>query len=141
MKPLSIPCDYCTRAAALVDSSIVYHGRSYGPIYYCGPCQAWVGCHPNTTQPLGRLANAELRKWKQAVHAVFDPVWKRRLELKRKVDPAYTRAMARGGRYRELAVLMGIAREECHIGMFDVERCALAVKIIQSVALERVAAP
>ena len=62
---MSITCDYCGRPAQLTDSAIVY-GRSYGLIYYCAPCQAWVGVHKGTTTPLGRLANHELREWKKA---------------------------------------------------------------------------
>ncbi len=35
-----------------------------------------VGCHPGTKNSLGRLANAELRKWKSIAHRVFDPLWR-----------------------------------------------------------------
>lgn len=67
-------CPYCERPAEFLASSArVYHGRDYGPVWACLPCAAWVGCHKGTTQPLGRLANAELRKAKMAAHAAFDP--------------------------------------------------------------------
>lgn len=70
------------------------------------------------------------------MHHVFDPIWRRRYERKHALDPKYTKAHARGGRYKKLAELMGIPREECHIGAFDVERCKLAIAIIKSGALE-----
>lgn len=68
-------CDYCGERAEFVDSKIVY-GKSYGKIYLCRKCMAYVGVHKGTDIPLGRLANAELRYWKKAAHAAFDPIWK-----------------------------------------------------------------
>lgn len=132
-----VTCPYCSKPAVFKPSSAhVYHGRDYGPIYECAPCEAWVGCHDGTDAPLGRLADAELRKAKMAVHAAFDPIWKARYERKHAVDPKYKKGMARGGRYKRLAELMGIPREECHIGMFDLTRCAAAVMVCKSGALD-----
>lgn len=65
-------CDYCGRQAEYVDSKVVY-GKSYGMMYLCRNCMAYVGVHKGTDKPLGRLANAELRYWKKRAHAVFDP--------------------------------------------------------------------
>ena len=133
--PLVI-CPYCEQRAIFLRSSAeVYQGRDFGPIYICRGCAAWVGCHHGTTNPLGRLANKELRTWKMAVHRVFDPIWQRRWESKRAVDPTYTRGMARGGRYKKLGQLLGIPKTDCHIGMFDVETCKRAIAIINSGAL------
>ena len=138
---MSIHCPYCFEPAKLLLSSApIYHGRDYGPVHVCWPCDAWVGCHPNTTRPLGRLANAELRQWKMKAHAAFDPIWKARFERKSTIDPAYKKAMARGGRYKKLAELLGIPRHECHIGMFDVDRCQRAVQVCESGALAEAAA-
>lgn len=134
---ISVICPYCTKPAVFHSSSAhVYHGRDYGPIYHCEPCEAWVGCHPNTETPLGRLADKALRQAKIKVHAVFDPIWKARWARKSGADSKYKKHMARGGRYKRLAELMGIPREECHIGMFDLERCEAAIRICQSGALE-----
>lgn len=133
----TIDCPYCHAPAKfLASSEVVYHGRDYGPIYICAPCKAWCGCHPGTTRPLGRLANKELRGWKMKVHAAFDPIWQARFERKHAVDPRYKKGMARGGRYRKLAELMGIPKEETHIGMFDVELCKRAIAICESGALD-----
>ena len=111
-----ILCDYCGKPARLVDSAIVY-GKSYGPIWYCEGCKAWVGCHRDTTKPLGRLANAELRKMKRIAHAMFDPIWRGKT--------AFTRRAA----YEWLAEEMGLPVEETHIGMFDVEQCEKCIEI------------
>lgn len=69
-------CDYCGQQADYVDSKIIY-GRSYGMMYLCRNCMAYVGVHKGTDKPLGRRANAELRYWKKRAHAVFDPLWQR----------------------------------------------------------------
>lgn len=110
-------CPYCGERAEFVDSKIVY-GKSYGKIYLCRKCLAYVGVHKGTDKPLGRLANAELRYWKKAAHAAFDPVWK------------YGRFRGyRNAAYGWLAGRMGLPVEEMHIGMFDVAQCKKAIQI------------
>ena len=114
-------CPYCNNPAALVTGREVYPGKRwlYGKSFYlCGPCDAYVGCHDGTTKPLGRLANAELRAAKIAAHAAFDPLWQ-------------SGRMKRQEAYGWLADQLKIAREHCHIGMFDVETCRLVVAIIK----------
>lgn len=46
-------CDYCGQQAEYVDSKIIY-GRSYGMMYLCRTCMAYVGVHKGTDKPLGR---------------------------------------------------------------------------------------
>lgn len=136
---LSPLCPYCGAWSERVGGDVIYPHRPdlYEKTFYlCRPCWAYVGCHPGTDKPLGRLADAELRKWKSRVHAEFDPIWQARWERKAAEDPKYKKAMARGGRYKALADLLGIPREDCHIGMFDVDTCKRAVEICESGQLE-----
>jgi len=114
-------CPYCWEKAKLVDGKAIYPHRPdlYSLNFYqCSPCGAYVGCHKtgDGKQPLGRLANAELRKAKSAAHAAFDPMWK---DGKKK----------RGSAYAWLADNLGIDKRDCHIGMFDVETCRRVVEI------------
>lgn len=113
-------CPYCGKRAEFVDSAEVYHGRSYGMIYLCRPCDAYVGCHGNGKgdSPKGRLANAELRRWKIAAHNAFDPLWK--------FGPFRGR---RSSAYAWLAEQMGLPKEKTHIGMFDVAECQQVIQI------------
>lgn len=111
-------CDYCGAKAEYVDSSEVYD-QSYGMIYLCRPCQAWVGVHKGTDRPLGRLADATLRRWKQNGHNVFDPLWK--------TGPFRGRRKAA---YAWLAQKMGLPVEKTHFGMFTVDQCKEAINII-----------
>ncbi len=106
-------CPYCNKESDGVDGTAIYPHRpdlSHKWFYLCKPCDAYVGCHPNTKKSLGRLANAELRKWKSIAHKNFDPLW-RDGHIKRK------------DAYKTLAVAMGLDEKDCHIGMFDVEQC------------------
>jgi len=98
-----------------VNSNVVY-GRSYGMIYLCRPCDAYVGVHKGTDKPLGRLADKELRYWKMAAHEAFDPIWQ-------------SKAMKRNEAYKWLAGCMGLKPKETHIGMFDVQQCKKVIKI------------
>lgn len=111
----SVVCQYCGRKAEYVDSAEVY-GRSYGMIYLCRHCNAYVGVYKGTDKPLGILANAELRRWKSAAHAAFDPLWK---------SGRHSRAHA----YRTLSSLMGLPPDKTHIGMFDIEQCRQVVSL------------
>lgn len=55
-------CPYCDNESELVDSEVVY-GKSYGMMFLCSPCDAYVGCHKDSpnNRPLGTLANRSLR--------------------------------------------------------------------------------
>lgn len=111
---MELTCPYCGATAVLVTGREVYPHRPdlYGKAFWrCGPCDAWVGCYPGTTNPMGRLADAELRRAKQNAHAAFDPLWRRG------VYPSRTAA------YQWLASQLGIHPRDCHIGMFDAPRC------------------
>lgn len=124
---MTVKCDYCDRPAKLVSGTAIYPHRTdlaHKNFWKCDPCDAWVGCHPKRTArqkgrgdgtlPMGRLANAELRKAKQAAHAAFDALWR-------------SGAMRRKQAYAWLAEQIGVSVENCHIGMFDVDGCKAVV--------------
>lgn len=130
-------CDYCRRKASLVPGSALYPNRDdlAGKLFWrCGPCDAHVGVHPGTERPLGRLANASLRRAKMRAHAVFDPLWK----AKWKRDGC-SKKEARGAAYEWLAKELGINAGHCHIGMFDEELCARVVEVCGRYRVERAA--
>jgi len=111
-------CLYCNKPSEKVTGREVYpHRRDlYNKIFYrCVPCGAYVGCHPGTDRPLGRLANAELRKAKSEAHSLFDPLWK-------------SGQLSRGSAYHWLQKQLGISQKECHIGMFSLELCQKAIE-------------
>jgi hypothetical protein len=61
---------------------------------------------------------------------VFDFLWKVKLGRRReKQDPGYPKSRARGSAYKWLREQLGISREECHIGRFDLETCHKVVEL------------
>lgn len=122
---MTIYCDYCGHRAELVDDAVIY-GRSYGhTAYLCRNCGAYVGCHGRSDKPLGRLANAQLCRWKMAAHAAFDPLWKR--------GPFRGRRRAA---YAWLAEKMALPVEKTHIGMFDERQRQQVIEIIRQGGFE-----
>jgi hypothetical protein len=122
---VKVHCPYCDRPAELVTGAAIYPHRAdlLGKKFWrCESCGAHVGCHDagkngDGTVPLGRLANAELRRWKQRAHAAFDPLWK-------------ARHMSRRAAYAWLADQLGISVANCHVGMFDVDACKAVVAAV-----------
>jgi zinc-finger-containing domain len=125
---MAINCPYCGNAAELVTGAEIYpHRQDLASLKFwrCSPCDAHVGCHKRNkkygndgTVPLGRLANADLRRAKSRVHAIFDPIWK-------------NGRMERREAYLWLAGRLNIPFEECHIGMFDLPTCDRAVNAVK----------
>lgn len=113
---MTVICNYCGKPAQFVDSSRVYR-RSYGMIYYCEDCNAWVGVHKGTNKPLGILANAQLRSEKKRAHFYFDRLWK-------------SKRMTRNEAYKWLSEQLDKKPEETHIGMFGIDDCQRVVKVV-----------
>lgn len=117
-------CPECGKKAEfLSDSAPIYNGRNHGPLYVCTPCDTRVGCHKNSTIPLGSMAGKRLRQVRQDTHDAFDPIWKDECWPKGENAPK-----KRTAAYKWLAGRMGIDEvAECHIGWFDEEQCKRAI--------------
>ncbi|MDB5885978.1 MAG: hypothetical protein JWR74_2149 [Polaromonas sp.] len=126
-------CPYCQAPAQLVNGQAIYpHRPDLAGLRFwsCAPCRAYVGCHKagayttiggnkvisDGTLALGRLANAELRRAKQAAHAAFDPCWQ-------------GGGVPRRRAYAWLAEQMGLKVADMHIGELDVEQCERVVRV------------
>lgn len=119
-------CPYCQNESKGVGGNVIYpnrHDLKNKWFYQCMPCEAYVGCHPNTKAPLGRLANAELRRWKSTAHKVFDQIWK-------------SGEMTRKEAYQFLAKQMQLTPETCHIGMFNINQCKAVYAICKQRAVK-----
>ena len=112
-------CPYCGNGAKLAKGDVVYGGRAdLASLWFwrCVPCSAWVGTHRGTKEPLGRLANGELRTAKRRAHWAFDSLWQKG-------------SMSRGQAYKWLAEELGLDVEECHIGEFNLARCHQVIQV------------
>ena len=122
---MSLLCRYCNAPTVYVDSAEVYR-RSYGMIYLCRPCEAWVGVHKGTDTPLGEVANAELRTWRKKAHAAFAPLW--RAKMKRE---GCSKSVARRKGYQWLSEQLDLPLDNTHIAMFDVDLCKRVVALCE----------
>ncbi|KAA5604441.1 hypothetical protein F1188_16160 [Roseospira marina] len=123
---MRVPCPYCGADAELVTGAVIYPHRpdlARKHFWRCAPCGAWVGCHKNSRRhaPLGRLANAELRRAKNEAHVAFDAIWRGGI-------------MPRAKAYAWLAEKLEIDRDACHIGMFDTDACDRTVRVCREIA-------
>ena len=122
MKNKLLICPYCSAPAKLVTGEIIYpHRADLAPLmlWACKDCDAYVGCHKTTTTPLGRLANASLRRAKSNAHCAFDPLWK-------------SGKMNRRAAYQWLADELGIPFKKTHIGEFDEAMCERVMESCQT---------
>ena len=103
-----VTCPYCSSAAEQVGGDVIYPHRpdlAAKRFWRCKPCDAYCGSHPDG-KPLGRLANAELRRARNKANALFDPLWR-------------SGVMRRGEAYEWLQKLTGLSKAKCHIAMMD----------------------
>lgn len=123
-KEREVPCPYCGLPAELVDATQIYR-KALGKLWLCQPCQAWVGVHRDSksNRPKGTPAKSRLRKLRIEAHAVFDPFWQDLWEQ------GLSKKKARRQIYAKLAEALEISIDECHIGMFDEDRCKQAIRI------------
>lgn len=88
--------------ARLTDGCEIYPHRkdlSDLPFWKCDTCKNYVGCHhktKNRTNPLGNIPNAEMRKARQHIHALLDPIWKSGKRTRNQVYEAISGAMGFG---------------------------------------------
>jgi hypothetical protein len=77
---------YCCGCGADVDAHLTNGHEIYPhrddlaslPFWRCTGCGNYVGCHhktPTPTRPLGAIPTPELRRARQAIHALIDPMW------------------------------------------------------------------
>lgn len=95
---MEIYCCGCaqTKAVRLTNGSEIYPHRKdlYElPFWVCDSCGNFVGCHHKTkerTKPLGVIANSEIKKARQHIHRILDPLWEsgkfKRKEIYRKLS-------------------------------------------------------
>lgn len=126
---IAYPCQYCGAPTTFSKTSEhLYDGKDYGPVWECRPCDAAVGCHKGTNEPLGLVADKKTRAARAKAHKAFDPLWQRKMELH-----GWTKQSARQAGYKWLAREMGLRVENCHIGNFTEGQCYRVVRICNKV--------
>lgn len=118
-------CRYCSGTVILCDSSVIY-GKSYGNIYLCTNCRAYVGVHKATNEPLGTLADAKLREKRKVTHTFFDAWWQ-------------AEELSRANAYKWLARMLELPPEEAHIARFDADMCDIVIELCREASIGEVA--
>ncbi|QEL01615.1 hypothetical protein FKG96_12615 [Olivibacter sp. LS-1] len=110
-------CPYCDATTVYVDSAEFYNGKSYGMVYACRPCKAWVGVLPtNPKMSLGRVANEELRLAKRGAKHYFELLWK---------ESHMTKRMA----HAWIASKLKLSKSDCYIGKMDLSQCNRVIEL------------
>jgi len=123
-------CPYCKVKAKLVKGEQIYgsfNRAAKDNFWLCLLCGAYVSAHKENkeygfdgTEPMGMLANRDLRQARIAVHKMFDELWT-------------SGKWGRGKAYAWFSVRMGLPASECHIGMFDLGQCEKAQGVLQGI--------
>ncbi len=114
-----IKCQYCNKQAEKVTGLTIYPHRpdlENKFFYQCKPCNAYVGCHPDSDNPLGTLANPALRRYRNDARYEFDRLWR-------------SQALTRKQSYRQLREWIDIKPSHCHVAMFNEEQCKLTIEL------------
>lgn len=119
----TMPCPENGCKGALVKR----HNKEGKPYWSCtnDECKATHGAHADGT-PLGVPGDGYTRFVRKVTHDAFDRLWK--------TAPEHRRQDARHIAYAWLAERLGMAKDEAHIGRFDVETCDRVIELVGSKA-------
>lgn len=114
MKRLKIRCPYCGSLASKRPASYIY-GESADKNKYLFVCDCYPKCNSYVAatekgQPMGTLANKELRQKRIAAHKSIDRIWKKGFMTKEQV-------------YVWLQSKLNMTDKEMHIGKFGIYYC------------------
>lgn len=124
MKRKPIKCPYCGAHAAYRPATIVY-GESTSEqyadahLYICSrwpACDAYVSAHKQSKQPMGTLANSELRHKRILAHRSLNALGKQYKMEKRDL-------------YIWLQAKLAFTEEQTHIAMFSEYRCGQVIAL------------
>ena len=118
-----VKCGECDGEARLVSGKVVYPHRddlAEKRFWMCEKCGAYVGCHKvsDGTLPLGSPAGKETRAPRAKVHALIDPPWQ-------------SKKVQRSADYYWISQKLGIDIDDCHVGMFDAEKCKKVLGMLE----------
>lgn len=115
MKRVNIHCPYCGAKASLRPSRVVYgdNDKTDGYLYVCDrypKCNSYVGAHKSNKQPMGTLANGDLRNKRIQAHKAFDWMWK-------------SGFMTKWQAYKWMQGKLALNEEQAHIAKFSEYMC------------------
>lgn len=116
LKP--IRCPYCGSSVEFRSADGIYKdNKNNTMLYVCSNypnCDAYVRTHPNTTIPVGIMANHKLRLMHLEAHKAFDKIHKSGL-------------MTKDESYRWLAYILQKPLQQAHIGYLQEYYCQIVI--------------
>lgn len=84
---------YCCKCEKRVDSEkvkgdVIYPHRKdlkYLTFWQCPTCKNYVGSHKKSKMPLGSIPDSKMRKLRNILHSLIDPIWKSNKMTRRQV--------------------------------------------------------
>lgn len=111
-------CPYCGGNVEFHESSgFIYGGRDFGPVFACSnypACESYVGLRKGSDppEPLGDVANPELREARKAARKAFD-------QIREFCDKTVA--------YAALAAVLGL--KQCIFAQLDLDQCSRVIAI------------
>jgi hypothetical protein len=120
MKTAVVICPECCAPMRLRETT-KYRDRKGAPAKFFGcsrypSCTATHAAHSDG-RPMGKPGTPEVKAARVRAHDAFDAMWQ-------------GGNMARNAAYRWMQRAMGLARDEAHIGMFDVVQCERLIQLV-----------
>lgn len=87
MKIWCVQCNETTNSNKVSGEQIYPHRQDLHKLsfYQCPACLNYVGTHKNSLAPLGVIPTPELRRIRQDIHALIDPIWQKRIATREQV--------------------------------------------------------
>lgn len=144
--PKAPTCGECGIVSRLTTGAEIYPYRpdlAAAWFYRCDNCDGRVGCHKGTKRPLGTPAGPRLRHARECLHGLLDPIWLKApfsgpYEIEDGLAVHRIRQTARTRVYRYLAAHLMIDPRHCHVGMFDLETCRKAWRVLKPAGKPRI---
>lgn len=129
-------CPYCGSKVRFVSAdelkALIYKQRrekttpficNHKHYYVCSNfdnCQSYIGAYETTYDPMGVIANKELRLLRIQTHLIFDEIWKKNILEK---DEAYSL----------LSDSLYLSRGQTHISQFNKHNCEKTIEIAKKI--------
>lgn len=124
--PARLRCPYCGSPVQLRSADGIYQNNSDNAmLYVCQrypACDAYVRAHPGTNQPMGDLANGDLRALRCQAHRSFDQLHQ-------------SGRMSRDAAYRWLSARLSLPLDATHIGSMGEYYCRQVIEACETLGM------